>query len=459
MYHIVPFREPSDSTRTIERGTERIDYEQLASHCKYNGATTNRHGYIFYQPGDLHDARILSKSCSGLWIRVGDLHHLWNPLVKTFQFLLSIYDKIEQVSLNTNPAFVPLFTYIFPGCKALPISELTIEDGLLEESRLIAPRSLSKASHLRLAYIGPTESAFHPRRSLWIHRLLGSKDANRIDILPASGPKEWLHRCAEYSTIIAPSLNSQWSHNIFVPNLAGSQIITDCQSLPNYSYYSNNITRSRQSCVFSSSFDAFRGAIRNASRHERIASGEIAENARRHMETSDLTAQNFFLAHNSQSQAKTYPLSLRDPESYLKITIAANVFEVIQETIRLMVNYEMFIAVCQSSIFFRLLSSYFPHPRLLVKYTGSLETEKTYLSRITLLGYNGKGKSEDRLLSLNIEIDRYDTSLISLSSRLFEPCRIRRYDHLQKHLEAFVSMQYKPAEFAQHLVNAVSIEY
>ena len=124
-----------------------------------------------------------------------------------------------------------------------------------------------------------------------------------------------------------------------------------------------------------------------------------------------------------------------------------------------MVNYETFIAVCESAVLYRLLSSYFPHPRLIVKYAASAETKNTYSSSIVLIGCAGKSEGEDRLLSLYVELGLFDPSLAALSPRLFEPCRIRKYDELRRCLERFVGMHYKPAEFAQHLVNAVSVEY
>ena len=460
MYHIAPAGEGTSSTRIIERGTSGIDYRQLRKYCEFSRNIPGLNGYIFYQPGDFHDAVILRHAFLRLWIRIGDLHHLRNPLVNTFQFLLPIYERSEQILLNTNPAFVPLFDYVFPGCKAMPISELTIDDGLLKESVSIAPKNSTRTSSMRLAYIGPTESAFHPRRSLWIRRLLNSSEAERIVTFPTLSPKEWMRCCAEYNTIIAPSLNGQWSHNIFVPNLAGSRIVTDCQSLPSYDYYSSRTTRAQASCMFSSSFRALQICIAKAGKERELAAGTIAENARRHMEMADFTSQNIFRIRNSSMQKKTAQLSERAPEDYLKIVVAANIFEIAQEVIRLMVNYEAFIATCESRTLFGLLSTYFAHPRLILRHErGSITKRKFHRSTMLLQGCNGETGARDILLRIHISIDAFEPSLANLSSRLFEPCKISAYEDLRKYLESHLSAYYSPAEFPQRLVNAISVEY
>jgi len=458
-YHIFPIGSGECQNRINESGTISITYSQISERRTSVRDLKEGKGYIFYQPGDMHDEGTINNLFSGLWIRIGDLHHLQNPLINTFGFLLSIYRKSEKIRLNTNPAFVPLFDHLFPGCKALPISELTIHEGLLDESAIIAPTKQIRKSNGQTAYIGPVESAFHPRRTDWIHRLLNSKEDRKIDIYPTLSAKDWLICCSRYNTILAPSLNSQWSHNIFVPNLGGSRIVTDCQSLPSFNYYTNYKTRCYRSCLFTGSFKSFRSAVRMATEPHHLETGAIAENARRFMETKDHTLAEFFKSDRNTFKIQRISLLEKDTVSYSYILTAANIFEIVQEVIRLVVVHDRFMLSCQSVILFRALSTYFPHPRLIVKHEPNAVSDLTHGSYVDLIGLGNETRPRDLLLTLDVVLNPNDESLMKFSSRIFEPCRLTIYEKLRKHMSSSIRSDYRPAEFPQKLLNSVTVNY
>ncbi len=460
IYHILPIGSEESRNRFIESGTRGITYSQVRE--DYSKSIENiraRKGYVFYQPGDVHDSIILEKLFSGLWIRVGDLHHLRNPLINTFRFLLSIYDNTERIRLNTNPSFAPLFSYLFPGSEPLPISELTIHEGLRKESAIVAPSKQIRKSNGRVAYVGPVESAYHPRRTYWIHRLLNSDDGNRVDVIPALRPKDWLVCCSNYNAVLAPTLNSQWSHNLFVPNLGGSRIISDCQSSPCLNYYTHYQTRSNRSCLFAGSFASFRTAVRISSRPHVLDAGAIADNARRFMETKHHTLKEFFNSSSNSLKLEKVSLFERSIAGYSSILTAANIFEITQEIIRLFVTYDRFLLSCQSAIVFKLLSTYFPHPRLLVKYEANADPSSAHISYVHLVGLNNETGAKDPLLRLDVDLDPSDESLIQFSSRAFEPWRLSIYESLRNQMNLSIAPAYSPVEFPQQLLNSVTVKY
>ncbi len=459
IYHIFPLGPGEGQNRVSESGTISITYSQISKRSTNVRDLKAGKGYIFYQPGDIHDVATLNNLFSGLWIRIGDLHHLQNPLINTFGFLLSIYRKTERISLNTNPAFAPLFEHLFPACKALPISELTIHEGLREESAIIAPTKQIRKSNGQAAYIGPAESAFHPRRTDWIHRLLNSKDNRMIDIYPTLSAKDWLICCSRYNTVIAPSLNSQWSHNIFVPNLGGSRIVTDCQSWPSFDYYSNYETRSNHACLFTGSYTSFRSAVRMATETQHLDTGAIAENARRFMETKDHTLAEFFKSDRNTCKNQRISLLERDPVDYSYILTAANIFEIAQEVIRLVVIHDRFLLSCQSAILFRTISTYFPHPRLIVKHEPNTVRGSTQSSYVDMVGLSNETRPSDLLLTADVVLNPNDESLMRFSSRVFEPCRLSIYEKLRNYMSSTIRSDYKPAEFPQKLLNSVTVNY
>jgi hypothetical protein len=459
IYHILPVGCSRGSIRSAEYGTTGIDYNEIIGARTITKYNKPEKGYIFYQPGDVHYSDILNNSFIGLWVRIGDLHHLQNPLINTIGFIVDTYKNIERVSLNTNPAFAPLFDYLFPGCNALPISELTIQAGLLEESAIVVPNKQIRRCNGRAAYIGPIDSAFHPRRTDWIHRLINSEDGYRVDIYPTLNPTDWLNYCSHYNTILAPSLNSQWSHNIFVPNLGGSRIVTDCQSWPSFNYYTNYKTRCYRSCLFTGSFTAFRSAIRIATEPHYLETGAIAENARHFMETKDHTLAEFFKPDRNNSSIQRISLLEKDTVSYSYILTAANIFEIVQEIIRLVVFYDRFLLSCQSAILFRALSTYFPHPRLIVKHEPNAVGDLTHRSCVDLMGLSNETRPRDLLLKLDVVLNPNDELLMRLSSRVFEPCRLSIYEKLRNFMSSSIRSDYRPAEFPQKLLNSVTVNY
>jgi len=460
IYNILPAGTGKIRYQFIENGTVGITYEQINLH---NGSNIEglRGGkaYIFYQPGDIHDLTLLQNLFSGILIRIGDLHHLQNPLISTFDFLSKIYKKTDRIALNTNPSLVPLFSYLFPCCDSLPISELTIQDGLREDSSVIVPNKLIRRSNGRVAYFGFIESAYHPRRTYWIHRLLDSNDGSRIDVLPALSPKDWLGCCSQYNAIVAPTLNGQWSHNLFVPNLAGSRIISDCLASPSYSYYTDYKTRYYRSCILKGSFLSFRSTVRKASQPHELEAGLIAYNARKFMETKQNTLNEFLRMPDSSLSVETESLLERAPASYSLILSVANIFEVTQEIIRLFVVYDMFLLSCPSDVVFKLLSMYFPHPRLLVRRDASINTFSSHTTYVELMGLNNEIGRNDSLLRLDIVLYPYDESLMQLSSRTFEPSNLSMYTFLLNQVCSTVAPDYKPAEFPQKLLNSVTVKY
>jgi hypothetical protein len=125
IFHIMPLGIPPAS-RMAEIGTTKVDYEYLSRTLDDHDNPKAR-GYIFFQPGDIHNADILKACFSSLLIRVGDLHHLENPILKTIRFIDSVYSITEKIYLNTNPSYHPLLSSIFPKCEIMQISELTIK--------------------------------------------------------------------------------------------------------------------------------------------------------------------------------------------------------------------------------------------------------------------------------------------------------------------------------------------
>ena len=436
------------------------------SHQDLNLLTRNSNfsrldAYIFYQPGDIHDISILEAACSALWIRIGDLHHLINPLTRSISFVRSAYRFTEKLLLNTNPAFTPLFRYIFPIADTVPISELTIKEGILAEAKTLAKHACRTTSRKRLVYIGSRESPFHPRRTFWINTLLNATYLSRtIDHIETLAPTEWLECCSAYTTALAPSLNCQWSHNIFVPNLVGTRILTDCQALPSYPYYRNPKTSILSTCMFSYTLSSFKAEVINSSASlDAFSSRTIADYAHSRMEESDYTFRSIYSSQDIDPNQRQLPLFATDPSAFQRIMIAANIFEVLQEITRAMVIYDRLNITCKSKVIYDLLSRYFPHPRLVYSYNPVIPSRKHTEESIEVHGHELTTGKTEFLLTFYARIDSLDPASIQPSYRKFEIKNIRSYGMLQRRLKETVSSNYILAEFDQQLLNSIEIVY
>lgn len=457
MFQIHPLGTKLKNNRSVEKGMKSLRYEDLESVISKNNPN-HMEAYIFYQPGDLHDASILGSIYLSLWIRVGDLHHLKNPLIRSIRFLASVYGLTEKILLNTNPAFLPLLRYIFPRSSAMPISEITINEGLLHESARLESACAFK-SRKNLVYIGSRESPFHPRRTFWISSLLNDpRLSHSIDHFQSLEPIEWLQCCSVYNTVLAPSLNSQWSHNIFVPNLGGAAIFTDCQALPSYNYYSDPKTNTLSACMFSYTLSSFRERCANSVSLD-VFPKLISAHARSHMEAADRTYSNIFSRNSLCPSRDKLPLFESHPDSFLQVLIAANIFEVLQEIIRAMIIYDQLSIVCDSQVLFVLFTRYFPHPRMIFSFYPRISTRRCNETTIKVDGHAlSVGMTED-LLTLYADMNTSDASSIELSCREFGIKKLRSYAILQRRLKETIGAEYKIAEFNQQLVNSVEIAY
>jgi len=458
--HVMPKGANLASFRCIEKGMKEMYYDEINEIASNPTLNIKPVGYIFYQPGDLHDTNLLKKVLRSLFVRIGDLHHLENPLIKSIEFIEGVSSISESIYLNTNPSLQPFFKQLFPICKSMPISEITIEEDILIEAKLIYKSCLSTEKRNYIAYIGPTNSPYHPRRSYWVNALLkDTSDSTQLKIIPKMDPKMWLNTCIQYEAILSPSLNSQWSHNLFIPNLVGTRIITDCQSLPTYSYYNKARTTALSSCSYSLTLATLKHTITTGKFRNSDTRHEIAINAIGNLEPANLTRQRIYKPHDLRSAYKWRKLSEEDPDQFFRLATAANIFEILQEITRVMVGFDLFMAYFNCNEMYAELSTFFHHPRILYKQKSRLSPTHEGCVIITVEGNSIKGEISAFIVAIHVDMNGLYGKTPRLSSRSFDPQRIVAYEAVQRKLFSVVGANYKSATFSQRLLNSVEVKY
>jgi len=457
--HIMPQEAKIAGIRSVEKDMSATFYDEIKEAANTSHLPIKPRGYIFFQPGDSHDPALLKSYLSSLIIRIGDLHHLQNPLLKTIDFVESVSSLTEGIYLNTNPSLLPFFKYLFPICQNMPISELTIEEGILNEARKLNASASANRKRRRIAYIGSGNSPYHPRRSYWLNSLI--KDYSEtidLEILPRMNPKEWLHTCLMYSSVFSPSLNSQWSHNLFIPALVGTKIFTDSQSLPLYSYYTTALRRKSSPCSYASSLDSLVKKLLLYCDSSAQTYHKIAMNACAALEPAGVTSSRVYENPLLNSNIPRNNLSQKNTDEFIRFVIAANIFEILQEIARIMVTYDMFTVSFKTSAFFAELSTYFHHPRLAYRKSGESSAGKD-MAVIFVEGKPTKNMLPARLVTINVDLSLLSHRSIQLSSRTFDPRKISTYELAQRMLSSIVGNNYQPVVFTQRLLEIVEVDY
>lgn len=457
--HIMPQEAKVPGTRSIEKGMIATFYDEMKEAANISHLPIKPRGYIFFQPGDSHDPAALKSYLSSLIIRIGDLHHLQNPLLRTIEFIESVSSITKGIYLNTNPSLLPFLKHLFPNCENMPISELTIEEGILFEARKLNASAFANRKRKRIAYIGSGNSPYHPRRSYWVNSLI--KDYSEtidLEMLPSSNPKEWLNTCLLYGSVVSPSLNSQWSHNLFIPALVGTKIFTDCQSLPLYSYHNTALRRKVSPCSYASSLESLAKNILSYCGSSAQTYHEIAMNACAALEPASVTRSRVYENPEWNSNIIRNNLSQKNTDEFIRFVIAANIFEILQEIARTMVTYDMFTVSFKSSAFFAELSTYFHHPRLAYRKSGESSAGKD-MAFIYVEGKSTKNMLPARLITINVDLSLLSYRSMRLSSRAFDPRKISTYELVQRMLRSTLGNDYRPVVFLQRLLDVVEVDY
>ena len=460
MRHIMPKGANLVPHRRIEKGMKGMYYDEINEIASNPTLNIKPVGYIFYQPGDLHDPILLKNFLGSLLVRIGDLHHLENPLLKTIDFIDSVSSFTEGIFLNTNPSLLPFFRYLFPICKNMPISEVTIEEDILIEARKLNSSCFASEKRKDIAYIGSTNSPFHPRRSYWVNSLVkDTSNTIHFDIFPSMNPKEWLTTCIKYTSILSPSLNSQWSHNLFAPNLVGTRIFTDCQSHPSYSYYNLARVKTIRSCSYALSLESLKSMISLSYNECNVGHHEIALNACNSLEPAHCTRNRIYSNHNINSRSRRNSLSEKDPEQFIRLVIAANVFEILQEIARIIVTYNTYTVNFQTNALFSELTTYFHHPRITYRQGSKVSAPPENYALMTVEGIKNHLMSTSFLISIKVELAKVCSKSLCFSSRSFDPRNITIYESVQRTLTSIVGNNYQPVPFSQRLLDVVEVDY
>ena len=180
--------------------------------------------HTMYEPGRTYPDIQLNRFDDYI-LRLGDLHHLSNPLTSAYLYMQSI--SANRCFMNTTPQWVPLFSFL--GFRASFWSDLS-ESGRISHSELSYDIEAKAAQPLRIGYIGHTLSKAHPRRSWIVNRLLASGAS--IELVQYSDHKTWFTNLKKLHYVISPTLNAQISHNLYTPGLLGCFVLTDRLSTP-----------------------------------------------------------------------------------------------------------------------------------------------------------------------------------------------------------------------------------
>ena len=153
----------------------------------------------------------------------GDLHHKWNPYLFAYHYIEALKPDLilcascpHVTSLATAGMNIPLSLYPWnhPIPPDLQSNKIT---SLPENSELI--------------YFGTLSSQFHPRRTEVLQSIQAS--SNKLIHVPYQTTLKWYESLKLSGIHFYCSLNSQFSHNFFVPLLWGHRIIADEGALSN----------------------------------------------------------------------------------------------------------------------------------------------------------------------------------------------------------------------------------
>lgn len=182
-------------------------------------------GHLVYEPGRTYP--LLDHTLFDSFIlRLGDIHHLANPLTQAYQFSLS--HLASTVFFNTTPHWVPLFSLL--GISASFWSDLS-ESGRFSHSLLHYDHvSKSRVRDPNIFFLGSPLSLSHARRTYFVNKILSSPSPIRH--LPASEHNIWFSNLAQAHFVVAPTLNSQISHNLYTPPFLGCVVLTDHLAFP-----------------------------------------------------------------------------------------------------------------------------------------------------------------------------------------------------------------------------------
>ena len=414
-------------------------------------------GYIFYQPGDVHLPLSLAREFSRLILRIGDLHHLCNPLLSTIGFLSNLTSINFSLNLNTNPNLIKFFSYLFGFAQAVPISELTIARDLrYQASKLLVDEQYDHENIL--VYFGSLESPFHPRRSFLINSLTRQFSSREIHLIPSCLPSDWLAMLRRYPAVIAPSLNGQWSHNVFIPNLVGTRILTDLQAHPSYPYYSSMLVTASAINYSHSLADLRAVCLRQIHRplptfQERLS---IAGSALAAMHTADTTASIIY----AQDDSSTWCCSEGLPSISGLAMVSANIYEILQETVRVLVSYDRIVVHVTIRSLFCFVTKYLHHPRIFYVYAE--EQGCPGANVIIAKNYSSHGLFDSSLLFV-ICVDEYvfagSADCLGFSTDCFDPLKIHSIGECLALMKDVINAAYSPRIFPQQLLNGVTILY
>jgi len=176
--------------------------------------------HIMYEPGRIYPQVSWSQFDSCI-VRLGDIHHLGNPLTRAFIFLSD--NNLSHIFLNTTPHWAPLFRSL--GFSVAFWNKLS-ESARISHKTLIYDSSLKQSTKLKIGYIGSTNSKMHPRRSWFVNQLL-SRCVDFSLHCYSSSHLEWFKNLSNLHYVIVPTLNGQFSHNIYTPGFTGCVMLTD----------------------------------------------------------------------------------------------------------------------------------------------------------------------------------------------------------------------------------------
>tara|TARA_B100000674_G_scaffold193330_1_gene157369 strand:- start:2548 stop:3891 length:1344 start_codon:yes stop_codon:yes gene_type:complete len=183
-------------------------------------------GHLMYEPGRTYPS-VNYHDFSSFIMRVGDIHHLSNPLTSTFNFLKE--NNISSFHFNTTPHWISLFQKLGFNCG---FWNRLSESAMFPHVNLNFSYSEKANQDLAIAYIGEHVAMTHPRRSWFVNHLMAY--SKNINYYPRVTHQEWFTLLKNHHYIIAPTLNSQISHNLYTPCLLGAVVLTDQLACPSH---------------------------------------------------------------------------------------------------------------------------------------------------------------------------------------------------------------------------------
>ncbi len=180
--------------------------------------------HVMYEPGRSYPSIPFDYFTYQI-VRIGDIHHLSNPLTLSYRFLQS--NKVKSFFFNTTPHWSNLFQYL--GFDCLFWSRLS-ESAQFSHLNLSFNHAEKKTGLPSVAYVGSLSSPVHPRRS-WFASYALSK-CPQVFYYKFCSHKEWFEILSRHHFVICPTLNSQISHNLYTPSLLGCVILTDLLAFP-----------------------------------------------------------------------------------------------------------------------------------------------------------------------------------------------------------------------------------